>query len=49
MNDPLDALRTPITPVDPDPIFAARLRERLRALLEQPHSNDPHSNDLEEP
>jgi uncharacterized glyoxalase superfamily protein PhnB len=36
MTDPLDALRTPITPVDPDPIFAARLRERLRALLEPP-------------
>jgi uncharacterized glyoxalase superfamily protein PhnB len=34
MIDPLDALRTPITPIDPDPIFAARLRERLRRLLE---------------
>lgn len=34
MTDPLDALRTPITPIDPDPIFAARLRERLRGLLE---------------
>jgi uncharacterized glyoxalase superfamily protein PhnB len=34
MTDPLDALRSPITPVDPDPIFAARLRERLRAMLE---------------
>jgi uncharacterized glyoxalase superfamily protein PhnB len=35
MNDPLDALRAPILPVEPDPIFATRLRERLRlALLE---------------
>jgi predicted enzyme related to lactoylglutathione lyase len=33
--DPLEALREPVRPVDPDPIFAARLRERLqRALLE---------------
>lgn len=32
--DPLDALRAPITPVAPDPAFAAALRERLaRALL----------------
>jgi hypothetical protein len=37
MTDPLDALRAPITPVDPDPIFAARLRERLRRAL-QPES-----------
>ncbi|GAA2417759.1 VOC family protein [Actinomadura vinacea] len=33
MTDPLKALRTPITPADPDPIFAARLRERLRRAL----------------
>ncbi|AHI00852.1 VOC family protein [Kutzneria albida] len=31
MTDPLDALREPLVPVDPDPRFAAR----LRALLEQ--------------
>jgi uncharacterized glyoxalase superfamily protein PhnB len=30
MSDPLDALRAPVEPVDPDPDFAARLRERLR-------------------
>jgi len=37
MSDPLDALRTPVVPVDPDPGFAARLRDRLRrALLEPP-------------
>jgi predicted enzyme related to lactoylglutathione lyase len=34
MNDPLDALHTPLEPADPDPAFAADLRARLeRALL----------------
>jgi uncharacterized glyoxalase superfamily protein PhnB len=33
MTDPLDALRAPVTPVDPDPTFAARLKEQLRAAL----------------
>jgi len=34
--DPLDALREPIVPVDPDPVFAATLRARLqRALLDR--------------
>ncbi|MFL6077604.1 MAG: VOC family protein [Mycobacteriales bacterium] len=36
MSDPLDALRTPVVPVDPDPAFAARLRERLRRALLAP-------------
>ncbi|MFI0406764.1 VOC family protein [Actinomadura sp. 3N508] len=36
MTDPLEALHTPIVPVDPDPDFAARLRERLRRALLQP-------------
>lgn len=36
MTDPFDALREPVTPADPDPAFAARLRERLtRAVFEQ--------------
>jgi len=36
MTDPFDALREPVTPVDPDPDFAARLRERLtRAVLDR--------------
>ncbi len=36
MTDPLNTLREPITPVDPDPAFAAELRSRLdRALLAQ--------------
>jgi predicted enzyme related to lactoylglutathione lyase len=30
MTDPLDALRAPVEPVDPDPIFAERLRAELR-------------------
>ncbi len=34
MTDPFDALREALTPVDPDPLFAERLRARLeRALL----------------
>ncbi len=37
MTDPLNTLREPITPVDPDPAFAAELRSRLeRALLAAP-------------
>lgn len=29
MTDPFEALREPVTPVDPDPGYARRLRERL--------------------
>lgn len=29
MTDPFEALREPVTPADPDPGFAGRLRERL--------------------
>lgn len=29
MTDPFEALREPVTPADPDPDFARRLRERL--------------------
>ncbi|MGI5415264.1 VOC family protein [Actinomadura luteofluorescens] len=39
MTDPLEALRTPVVPVDPDPAFAARLRERLRHALLQPRGD----------
>ena len=36
MTDPFDALREPVVPVDPDPEFAARLRDRLtRAVFDQ--------------
>ncbi|HVK20703.1 MAG TPA: VOC family protein [Actinokineospora sp.] len=33
MTDPLDALHAPLTPVDPDPVFADDLRERLRRAV----------------
>lgn len=34
MTDPLDALRSPVIPMDPDPAFAAALRDRLvRAMF----------------
>ncbi|WP_165495234.1 VOC family protein [Actinomadura roseirufa] len=33
MTDPLEALHAPVVPVDPDPVFAARLRDRLRRAL----------------
>ena len=29
MTDPFEVLREPVTPVDPDPDFAGRLRTRL--------------------
>jgi uncharacterized glyoxalase superfamily protein PhnB len=33
MNDPMTSLYRPLTAVDPDPAFAARLRSRLQQLL----------------
>src|SRR5262249_2594100 len=36
MTDPLDVLRAPLTPADPDPAFAARLRARLERALGLP-------------
>ena len=37
MTDPFEALREPVTPVDPDPEFAGRLRQRLtRELFASP-------------
>ena len=37
MTDPFEALREPVTPVDPDPEFAGRLRMRLtREVLAPP-------------
>src|SRR5215469_17701791 len=36
MPDPFDALRDPVTPVEPDPAFAARLRDRLERALALP-------------
>ncbi len=46
-TDPLDALRTPITPLAPDPTFAADLRERLvRAVLAPTSKEHPINTDL---
>jgi predicted enzyme related to lactoylglutathione lyase len=36
MSDPFDALRAPVSPADPDPAFAARLRARLERALDLP-------------
>jgi len=36
MADPFRALRAPVTPADPDPGFAARLRARLERALDLP-------------
>jgi predicted enzyme related to lactoylglutathione lyase len=36
MTDPFAALRAPVTPADPDPVFAARLRARLERVLGLP-------------
>ncbi len=36
MTDPLNVLRTPDGPVDPDPAFAVRLRARLERALDLP-------------
>ncbi|MBA2552444.1 MAG: glyoxalase [Geodermatophilaceae bacterium] len=36
MTDPFDALRMPVTPADPDPSFATRLRARLERALTLP-------------
>ena len=36
MPDPFDALRAPVTPADPAPAFAARLRARLERALDLP-------------
>lgn len=36
MTDPLDALRLPVEPADPDPAFAERLRAELRQAVLNP-------------
>ncbi len=40
MTDPFDALHAPVEPVDPDPVFAARLRARLARALTLPEGVD---------
>jgi predicted enzyme related to lactoylglutathione lyase len=36
MPDPFEVLRTPVVPSEPDPVFAARLRERVERALSLP-------------
>lgn len=46
-SDPMEALRTPVTPVAPDPRFAAGLRARLvRALLAPTAQEEPMTDVL---
>lgn len=46
-TDPLDALRTPIIPMAPDPAFVARLRDRLVEAVFAPTTKEkPMSTDL---
>jgi predicted enzyme related to lactoylglutathione lyase len=42
--DPLDALRTPITPLAPDPGFAAGLRRRLERALGRPANEEDEAD-----
>jgi len=42
MTDPFEALREPVTPVDPDPEFAGQLRARLtREIFATPGGSMP--------
>ena len=36
MPDPFERMGLPATPVDPDPVFAGRLRDRLAHAIDQP-------------
>jgi predicted enzyme related to lactoylglutathione lyase len=36
MPDPFEQMKQPLVPVDPDPIFAARLRNRIASALDDP-------------
>ena len=40
MPDPFEALRAPVTPVDPDPAFATRLRAQVERALTIPRGAD---------
>lgn len=46
MPDPFDTLRAPVLPVDPDPAFAARLRERLARALHDPSPARPEGGTM---
>jgi predicted enzyme related to lactoylglutathione lyase len=41
MTDPFEQLREPVTPVDPDPVFARRLRARIERALALPRGVSP--------
>ena len=40
MPDPFEALRAPVTPIDPDPAFATRLRAQVERALTLPRGAD---------
>jgi predicted enzyme related to lactoylglutathione lyase len=48
VSDPLDVLRTPIVPMAPDPMFAARLRRRIERLLDQSGEDQSEEQSEEE-
>jgi uncharacterized glyoxalase superfamily protein PhnB len=49
VTDPFDILREPVAPVDPDPTFAAELRDRLaRAVLGRPTQGAEMTTQLNE-
>lgn len=45
--DPLEILRSPVTPLAPDPAFSARLRARLSAALQPDDPGDAHMSKTE--
>jgi uncharacterized glyoxalase superfamily protein PhnB len=49
MADPFRVLRTPLVPVEPDPVFASRLRSRLERALRLPKGVTVSDLTLEEP
>lgn len=49
MTDPLDVLRTPSAPVDPDPDFASGLRARLERALNPPNGVAVITTPLDQP
>jgi hypothetical protein len=47
MPDPFESLRAPVVPVDPDPAFADRLRERVERALALPRGVPVTTIDLD--
>lgn len=48
MPDPFETLRAPLTPIDPDPAFAAHLRRRLGRALDLPKGATVSDLELED-